>query len=279
MIELGQYATLNVIKTTDFGVYLDGKQFGEVLLPKRYVPEGLEPGDDVDIFLYCDSEDRVIATTEKPNGVVGECAYMKVVDTADHGAFLDWGLMKDLFVPLREQMEPMVIGKYYVVKLFLDANTDRIFASSKLVKHLSETIEEGELAVGQEVKLMVWNKTDLGYKMIINDQFVGVVFKNEVFQPLQIGEILRGYVKNIRDDKRIDLSLKKQGYSQQIPDASALILKKLKDNNGFIELTDDSAPEDIYETLNMSKKAFKKAIGGLYKQRLIALEKKGIRLV
>lgn len=176
-------------------------------------------------------------------------------------------------------MEPMVIGKYYVVKLFLDANTDRIFASSKLVKHLSETIEEGELAVGQEVKLMVWNKTDLGYKMIINDQFVGVVFKNEVFQPLQIGEILRGYVKNIRDDKRIDLSLKKQGYSQQIPDASALILKKLKDNNGFIELTDDSAPEDIYETLNMSKKAFKKAIGGLYKQRLIALEKKGIRLV
>jgi uncharacterized protein len=279
MIELGQYATLNVVKTTDFGVYLDGKQFGEVLLPKRYVPEGLEPGDDMDIFLYCDSEDRVIATTEIPNGIVGECAYMKVVDTADHGAFLDWGLMKDLFVPLREQMEPLVLGKYYVVKLFLDANTDRIFASSKLVKHLSETIEDGDLAVGQEVKLMVWNKTDLGYKMIINDQFVGVVYKNEVFQPLQIGEILRGYVKNIREDKRIDLSLKKQGYEQQIPDASNVVLKKLKENKGYLELTDASAPEAIYEALNMSKKAFKKAVGGLYKQRLITLEKKGIRLV
>jgi uncharacterized protein len=278
MIELGQYATLEVVKTTDFGVYLDGKQFGEVLLPKRYVPEGLEPGHDVKIFLYCDSEDRVIATTEIPNIIVGECAYMKVKDTADHGAFLEWGLMKDLFVPFREQAEPMELGKKYIVKALLDTNTDRIHASSKILKHVSETVEEG-LEVGQEVKLLVWTKTDLGYKMIINDQYTGVVFKNEVFQPLQIGEILRGYIKNIREDRRIDLSLKKQGYHQQIPDATDIILKELKDNNGFLDLTDNSDPNDIYDMLHISKKAFKKAIGSLYKQRLIILEKDGIRLV
>ena len=278
MIQLGQYTTLEVVKTTDFGIYLDGGPFGEVLLPKRYVPENTEVGQDLRIFLYCDSEDRVIATTEKPNGVVGEIAYMTVIDIAPHGAFLDWGLMKDLLVPLREQAEKMEKGKSYLVKVLLDEDTDRIYASSRLSKFVSE-ITDGQLSHNEEVKLMIWTKTDLGYKAIINDQYVGVIFKNEVFQPLQTGQILRGYVKQIREDGKIDLTLKKHGYQQQIPDAADVLLKKLKENDGYIAITDDSSPDIIYETLGMSKKAFKKAVGSLYKQRLIILGEKGIRLV
>ena len=278
MIQLGQYATLEVIKTTDFGVYLEAGPYGEVLLPLRYVPKDVEVGQEVKVFLYCDSEDRVIATTEKPKGVVGEIAYMTVKDLAPHGAFLDWGLMKDLFVPFREQSEKMEVGKSYLVKLILDESTDRIHASSRLSKFVSE-IADGQLTVGQEVKLMIWTKTNLGYKAIINDKYVGVVFKNEVFQSLNIGQILRGYIKHIREDGKIDLTLRKQGFTQQIPDATAVILEKLKENDGFMPLTDDSPPELIYKTLGMSKKNFKKTIGTLYKQRLIVLEKTGIRLV
>ncbi len=277
MIQLGQYTTLEVVKTTDFGIYLDGGPFGEVLLPKRYVPENTEVGQDLRIFLYCDSEDRVIATTEKPNGVVGEIACMTVIDIALHGAFLDWGLMKDLLVPLREQAEKMEKGKSYLVKVLLDEDTDRIYASSRLSKFVSE-ITDGHLSHNEEVKLMIWTKTDLGYKAIINDQYVGVIFKNEVFQPLQTGQILRGYVKQIREDGKIDLTLKKHGYQQQIPDAADVLLKKLKENDGYIAITDGTSPDIIYETLGMSKKAFKKAVGSLYKQRLIILGEKGIRL-
>jgi uncharacterized protein len=278
MILLGQYANLQVVKTTDFGLYLDGGPFGEVLLPKRYVPENTEVGQDVRIFLYCDSEDRVIATTEIPNGVVGEIACMNCIDVAPHGAFLDWGLMKDLLVPLREQVEKMEKGKSYLVKVLLDEDTERIYASSRLTKFVDE-ITSGQLSQDQEVKLMIWTQTNLGYKAIINDQYIGVIFRNEVFQPLKTGQILRGYIKQIREDGKIDLTLKKHGYQQQIPDATADLLKKIKDNDGFIAVTDNSSPEMIYETLGMSKKAFKKAVGSLYKQRLVVLEEKGIRLV
>lgn len=278
MIQLGQYATLEVVKTTDFGVYLEAGPFGEVLLPLRYVPKDIEVGQEVKVFLYCDSEDRVIATTEKPKGIVDEIAYMTVKDLAPHGAFLDWGLMKDLFVPFREQSEKMEVGKSYLVKLILDDSTDRIHASSRLSKFVLE-ITDGQLKDGQDVKLMIWSKTNLGYKAIINDKYVGVVFKNEVFQALEIGQILRGYIKHIREDGKIDLTLRKQGFVKQIPDATAAILEKLKENNGFIAVTDDSPPELIYKTLGMSKKNFKKTIGSLYKQRLIVLEKTGIRLV
>jgi uncharacterized protein len=278
MILLGQYSNLEVVKTTDFGLYLDGGPFGEVLLPKRYVPENTEVGQDVRIFLYCDSEDRVIATTEIPNGVVGEIACMTCIDVAPHGAFLDWGLMKDLLVPLREQVEKMEKGKSYLVKVLLDEDTERIYASSRLTKFVDE-ITSGQLSQDQEVKLMIWTQTNLGYKAIINDQYVGVIFRNEVFQPLKTGQILRGYIKQIREDGKIDLTLKKHGYKQQIPDATADLLNKIKDNDGFIAITDNSSPEMIYETLGMSKKAFKKAVGSLYKQRLIVLEDKGLRLV
>ena len=278
MIQLGQYATLEVVKTTDFGVYLDGGPFGEVLLPKRYVPEGTEPGNDVDIFLYCDSEDRVIATTEKPFAKVGDIAYLRATDLADHGAFMDWGLMKDLFVPKNEQSEPMEKDKYYFVKVLLDETTDRIYGSSKLPKFL-DIQNDGELKLDEEVKLMAWTQTDLGFKMIINDQFIGLLFKNEVFQSLNMGKILRGYIKTIREDGRMDVSLQKSGYSSYIDDTTDFILNKLKESNGFLPITDSSAPTAIYEVLNMSKKTFKKAVGSLYKQRLIGLEEKGIRLL
>jgi uncharacterized protein len=278
MIQLGQYATLEVVKTTDFGVYLDGGPFGEVLLPKRYVPEGTEPGHDVDIFLYCDSEDRVIATTEKPFAKVGDIAYLLATDVADHGAFMDWGLMKDLFVPLREQNEPMEKGKHYFVKVLLDETTDRIYGSSRLPKFL-QIQNYGELSVGEEVKLMAWVRTDLGFKMIINDQFVGLLFRNEIFQSLNMGKILRGYIKAIREDGKMDVTLQKQGYGNHIDDTTDFILNKLKAYEGFLPITDSSSPEEIYEALAMSKKTFKKAIGSLYKQRLIGLEKEGIRLL
>jgi uncharacterized protein len=278
MIQLGQYATLEVVKTTDFGVYLDGGPFGEVLLPKRYVPEGTEPGHDVDIFLYCDSEDRVIATTEKPFAKVGDIAYLHVTDVADHGAFMDWGLMKDLFVPLKEQHERMEKGKHYFVKVLLDETTDRIYGSSKLPKFL-QIRNDGQLSVGEEVKLMAWVQTDLGFKMIINDQYVGLLFRNEIFQSLNLGKILRGYIKAIREDGKMDVTLQKQGYGNHIDDTSDFILNKLKEYDGFLPITDSSSPEAIYEMLAMSKKTFKKAVGSLYKQRLIALEKEGIRLL
>jgi uncharacterized protein len=278
MIQLGQYATLEVVKTTDFGVYLDGGPFGEVLLPKRYVPEGTEPGHDVDIFLYCDSEDRVIATTEKPFAKVGDIAYLRATDLADHGAFMDWGLMKDLFVPKNEQSEPMEKDKYYFVKVLLDETTDRIYGSSKLPRFL-QLQNDGEPALGEEVKLMAWVQTDLGFKMIINDQYIGLLFKNEVFQSLNMGKILRGYIKTIREDGRMDVTLQKSGYGNYIDDTTDLILNKLKENNGFLPITDSSAPNAIYDILNMSKKTFKKAVGSLYKQRLIGLEKEGIRLL
>jgi uncharacterized protein len=278
MIEIGQYTTLEVVKKTDFGVYLDGGPFGEVLLPKRYVPEGLEPGQDVTVFLYCDSEDRIIATTEKPYAVVDEIAYLKVTDTAEHGAFMDWGLMKDLFIPFREQKVRMEKGKSYLVKILLDSATDRIYASSKIYKYLLETTD-GLLEKNQEVQMMVIDKTDLGYKMALNNRYIAMLFKNEAFQALKIGEILRGYVKQIREDGKIDVMLKKQGFLNQIQDDTAIIRSKLAENDGYLPITDSSPPEVIYDTFSMSKKSFKKAIGNLYKEKILSLEKEGIRLI
>jgi uncharacterized protein len=278
MIKLGEYAILEVVKTMSFGAYLDAGPFGEVLLPKRYVPQGLEPGHDLKVFLYCDSEDRVIATTEIPFAQVGDIVGMTVKDLAPNGAFLDWGLMKDLFVPFREQEEKMEVGKTYIVKVLLDEATDRIYASSKIGKYLIDK-NDGQLNAGDEVKLLVWQRTDLGYKMIINNQYIGLIFKNEIFQPIKIGQILRGYVKLIREDEKIDITLQKQGYQNQIPDASDLILKKMKENGGFLPITDSSDPVLIYDTLGISKKAFKKAVGNLYKQRLVLIEETGIKLV
>lgn len=278
MIQLGKYANLEVVKTLSFGAYLDAGPFGEVLLPKRYVPKDIEVGQEIRVFLYCDSEDRVIATTDKPYARLGDIAALKVTDVAPNGAYLDWGLMKDLFVPFREQEEKMQVGKTYIVKVLFDEATDRIYATAKISKFLIDK-NEGKFKMGDEVKFSVWQRTDLGYKVIIDNQYIGLLFKNEVFQPIQVGKILRGYIKNIREDDKIDVCLQKSGYQNHIPDASNIILEKLKNNNGFLYLTDNSDPVEIYEVLGISKKAFKKAVGNLYKQQIIALEKSGIKLI
>jgi uncharacterized protein len=278
MPKIGQYESLEVVKVKSFGAYLNGGALGEILLPIRYVPQNLQAGDEIRIFLYCDSEDRVIATTDKPFAVVGEFAYLRVKDANTMGVFLDWGLMKDLFVPFREQGEKMVLGKSYLVKVVYDERTDRIIATSKINTLLKA--ETDDLKTGQEVKILIAAKTDLGFRVIVNDLYWGVLYQNEVFQKVEIGATLKGYIKTVRDDKRIDVRLQKTGYQQQIPETSDALLNYLKKaNNGFIPLTDSSSPEMIYTRLQMSKKNFKKSVGNLYKQRLIAIEADGIRLI
>ena len=277
MINIGQYATLQVVKKLSFGIYLDAGLFGEVLMPIRYVPKEVEPGQDLEVFLYTDSEDRVIATTEKPYAVAGDFAHLKVVDVQAQGAFMDWGLPKDLFVPFKGQAEKMEMGKSYVVKIYLDETSDRMVASSKLNNFLRE--ENEDLEVGQEVSLLVFRKTNLGYKVVIENKYSGVLFANEVFQPMHIGKRLTGYVKKIREDGKIDISLQKAGYQNRIPDAVETVLDSIKEHKGLLPLTDDSSPEEIYRVLKMSKKAFKKAVGSLYKQQLIKLGDEGISLI
>jgi uncharacterized protein len=268
MINIGQYTTLEVIKELSFGMYLDGGQFGEILLPLRYIPKGLAPGDEVEVFLYTDSEDRIIATTEKPYATVDEIAWLKCKEVSPIGAFLDWGLMKDLFVPFREQEERMVAGKYYVVKVFLDEASDRVIASSRIGRFINE--ENTDLVIAQEVNLLVYKVTNLGFKVVINNKYSGLLFKNEVFRPMQVGQKAKGYVKNIREDNKIDISLTKQGYANQIPEVVSDLETVIKSMAGFLPLTDNSSPEE---------KAFKRAVGNLYKDKKITLEKDGIRLI
>ncbi|NJK95496.1 MAG: GntR family transcriptional regulator [Bacteroidales bacterium] len=276
MVEVGNYNTLKIVKALDFGLYLDGEEWGEILLPKRYVPENCSPGDSIEVFIYFDSDDRIIATTEKPLARVNEFAYLQVVSVNSIGAFLDWGLMKDLLVPFREQQQTMQEGKYYLVFLYLDSDSKRIAASAKLDKFLDNIPPDYE--PGQEVDLIMANQTELGYNAIINHTHWGIIYTNEVFQPLSKGMKLKGYIKKIREDDKIDISLSKPGY-QRIDKVSTALLDKLKKNNGFLDLTDKSDPELIYLKLNISKKAFKMAVGALYKARLIRLDEKGIYLL
>ncbi|WP_423127611.1 CvfB family protein [Gaoshiqia sp. Z1-71] len=275
MAIIGSLNELEVLKTVDFGVYLDGGQHGEILMPKRYVPENCQVGDTVEAFIYLDSEDRLVATTDKPYVMVGEFARLKVVSTTAVGAFLDWGLPKDLLVPFREQQVKMEEGKSYLVFVYLDDESQRIVASSKLDKFLDNVPVDFE--VGEEVDLIIAGQTDLGYKAIIDNCHWGVLFKNEVFKPLKTGDKLKGYIKNIRPDEKIDLSLEKAGY-EKIDGISNAVLDKLKAAGGYLPYNDKSGPEVISKVFGISKKNFKKAVGALYKQRLINIEEQGIRL-
>ena len=276
MIDIGKVNTLRIVKAVDFGLYLDGGSFGEILLPSRYVPKGVKPDEYIDVFIYLDSEDRLIATTETPLAQVGDFAYLKVKDVNQAGAFLDWGLMKDLLVPYREQRREMTPGLKYLVKVYLDRETERIVASTKL-EHFLDNVP-AEFEEGQEVDLLTWDKTDLGVKVIINAQFSGMLYHNEIFQPLQPGQRIKGFIKKLRNDEKIDVSLQKQGY-EQVQDISAVILAKLKASGGYIEATDRTSPESIKHMFGVSKKVFKKAVGALYKDRLINIEENGIRLM
>ena len=276
MILPGRYNTLKVVKYVDFGVYLDGAEMGEILLPARYVPEVCEVGEDLEVFIYLDSEDRIIATTEKPFAQVGEFAMLRVNAVNNVGAFLDWGLMKDLLVPFREQKMNMVAGRSYLVYVYVDPDSQRIAASAKLEKFLDNVVPEYK--VGEEVSLIVESESELGYNAIINHLHRGILYHDELPGPLNKGQKLKAYIKKVRDDKKIDLSLYRPGY-EQVDGISQDILNKLHEAGGFLPFTDKSDAALIFERFAISKKIFKKAIGALYCQRRILMEEKGIRLI
>lgn len=277
MINIGEINHLRAVRRTDNGVYLtDEDGTGEVLLPNKYVPEDLEFGDVLDVFIFTDSEDRITATTADPKIKLHEFACLQVRDVTPVGAFLDWGLEKDLLVPFKEQPGRMRKGGWYMVYLYLDEETDRLVASGRYQKFLQK--ENIQLKIGQEVDLIIDDMTDLGVNVIINHQYRGLIYQNELFRKTNRGDRLKGFIKNVREDGKIDVTLQKPGYAKVGPNAEK-ILAQLKANQGYLRLTDKSDPDDITELLEMSKKTYKKAIGALYKQRLIRLEKDGIYLI
>ncbi len=275
MLFIGRKNRMRVVKALDFGVYLDGGAAGEILLPAREVPADCAPGDWLHVFIYKDSEDRLIATRRTPKAMVGEAAYLMVRQQTDVGTFMDWGLGKDLLVPHNEQTRPMNPGRSYVVYLFLDERTGRIAASTRYSRHLKEDGRGFE--PGQKVKLMIASRSKLGYKAVINNSHLGLIFKTDVFQPLRFGQQLNGYIKAIRDDGKIDLVL--QPPSDQARDRlEDQILAYLQRHRGVSRITDKSPPELIYKTFKTSKASFKRALGRLYKKRLIVIDKHQVRL-
>ena len=275
MLQIGKMNRLSVVKLVDFGLYLDGFEKGEILLPQNSMPDEVQIGDVLDVFIYLDSEDRIIATTQKPFVMVGEFALLRCVDVTNIGAFLDWGLQKDLFVPFREQKMKMIAGRSYLVYVYLDMESERVVASAKIDKYLDKTIPE--LNPGDEVKVIIADQTDIGYKVIVNQAFWGVLYENEVFSPLNKGEVMTAYVKKVRDDDKIDLTLHRYGY-RKVEDTLDLILTRLEHQGGEIRLSDKSTPEDIYAAFGISKKTFKQAIGSLFKQRKIEITENSIKI-
>lgn len=275
-IRLGEYNLLEVVKEVDFGVYLDGSEDGEILLPTRYVPQGCKPGDVLNVFIYLDMDERLIATTLQPYVKVGEFACLEVAWVNQYGAFLDWGLMKDLFVPFREQKMKMIKGNSYVVHVHLDEDSYRIVASAKIEKFLSKDMPEYN--PGDEVEVLIWQKTDLGFKVIVDNKFSGMIFKNEIFTDVRTGMKMHAYIKQVRPDGKIDLELQKGGV-KKVEDFSDTLLEYIRSNGGSTPLNDKTDADVIYSTFGVSKKTFKKAVGDLYKKRLIVLEgEQGIRL-
>ena len=275
-MEIGKINTLKIVKILDFGAYLDGGNGLEILLPVRYVPEACEIGDNIDVFIYHDNEGRLIATTIRPLAIVGEFQLMQVNEVTPIGAFLEWGIMKDLLVPYREQKMQMKKGYRYVVYVYLDNVTNRIVASARIDKFLDNVPPDYEY--NQEVDLMVVDETEIGYKVIINNLHWGLLYRDEVFRSLSKGERMKGYIKDIREDDKIDVSMQKLGYDK-IDNITRKILDILNHNRGYLPVHDKSDAAEIQSLFACSKKAFKQAIGALYKQKLITLENKGIRRI
>ncbi|MDP7592566.1 MAG: S1-like domain-containing RNA-binding protein [Litorilituus sp.] len=273
--ELGKYNTLKIIAINDNGAYLDAGDLGEILLPNRYLPSHCIIGERIEVFIYLDSADRLIATSQKSLGQVGEFVSLKVAQVNKMGAFLDWGLPKDLLVPFNQQHTKMEVGKYYLVRIFVDQRTERIAASSKLDKFID--IWPAEYQQGEKVKLIIGGKTDLGFKAIVNDLHWGLLYDNEIFQPLRVGKKIDAYIKQVREDGRLDLMLTR-GSKNKVNDFTATLLEHLQQNNGFIALHDKSSPELIQRTLGVSKKTFKATVGHLMKKGKLTIEKDGIRL-
>ena len=263
-IKLGEMNLLKVVKTVDFGVYLDGgEQAGEILLPTRYVPEGCQPGDELNVFLYLDQEERLIATTLVPKAKVGDFAYLKVTWINQYGAFLDWGLMKDLFVPFREQKMRMQQDNSYIVYVHIDEESYRIVGSAKIDKFIKQPLAN-TYSTGDEVNLLIAQKTDLGFKAIVDNQFMGLLYDNEVFRPLHTGDKLKGFIKQMRPDGKIDLILQKGNSADKVADFSEQLLNYLKEHDGHTDLNDKSDSKLIYETFGVSKKVFKKNEGKIF---------------
>jgi len=268
---------MRVVKELDFGIYLDGGEMGEILMPKKWVPRGTQPEDNIDVFIYFDSSDRPIATTLTPKIQVGEFAWLKVKAVDRIGAFLDWGLDKDLLVPFSEQNAKMEEGRSYLVYAYVDIKSKRIAASARLEKFLD--IEPVDYAQNQEVDLLIWTRSDMGYKAIINQKHLGLVYANQIFQDIRPGQAMKGYIAQVREDGKIDLRLQKAGYENVIDDFARKLIEVLKENDEYLPLTDKSSPDEIYKILGMSKKNFKKAVGALYKKRIISMGDDGISLV
>ena len=279
MLSIGEYHTLTIDRDTPPGLFLkddSGDKENEVLLPNKYKPESFEIGDELKVFVYLDHDERPVATTLQPYVHLDEFAFLECVDVTKMGAFLDWGLEKHLFVPFKEQAYPMKPGDHYLIFCYLDEETQRLTASSKVNHFLDNT----ELTVEpyEKVDLIVTNKTDIGFNLIVNELHQGLVYHDDVFQDLKTGDRLTGWVKKTRKDNKIDITLQRPGYRSIEPNADA-VMNELEMNNGFLALTDKSTPEEIKAKLEISKKSFKKAIGMLYKKRLISIEEDGIHLV
>jgi uncharacterized protein len=275
MIRIGEYNVLKVIKEQPFGLFLDDGKEG-VLLPKRFVPKNAKIGDELKVFLYHDGEDRVIATTQHPKGILGDIVKLRVVSVTPHGAFLDWGLMKDIFVPKSKQLTKMLPNGDYLVKIYLDEKTGRLAATEKIEPFLSNeilTVKAKEI-----VSLTVYRRTDIGYVVIINNRHTGVLHFNEIYRDIETGDKFEGFIKKILPENKIDVAAGKQGY-KRVEDETEKIIRLLKENNGYLPYHDKSSPEDIYSFFAMSKKTFKMTTGNLFKQRKIIFTQSGIKLV
>lgn len=278
MIPIGQHQDLIILRHTTVGLYLGDEEGDEdVLLPNKYCPEEFEIGEKINVFVYRDYEERKIATNLQPKILLHQFAFLRVTAVSNVGAFLDWGLEKELLVPFREQRQKMEVGRWYIVYLDLDKKTDRLYATNKIEKRLqNKTLNVKE---GEAVDLMVMKKTDLGFSVIVNQQHEGLIFEGDIFTTLNIGDKVKGYVRQIRDDNKLDISLQPIGFENFNDPNCEMILKKLKAARGFLPIADKSTPEEIYAQFGISKKAYKKAIGTLYKQRKIILDTDGIKLI
>lgn len=276
MVNFGQFNFLKIVRKTARGTFLAGGHLGDLFLPKGQTPEFSEAGDKIEVFVYRNSDNEAVATTKRPRASVGDIACLEVVSDNSVGAFLDWGLPKDLFAPFGQQSTPMKVGERHIVAIYQD-NSGRIAASSKLNRFVKA--ETSGMKIGQKVKVIIGDKTDLGYKMIINSKFWGVLHLSDVFQPLKYGQTTTAYVKKVRPDGRLDMTLKEVGGDQSNTSLQAKILNLLQKNDGFYPINDKTSPEIIYQTFAVSKKVFKSTLGKLYKNRQISIDKDGIKTI
>jgi predicted RNA-binding protein (virulence factor B family) len=275
MIHIGVYNELIVDRILAPGAFLIDNKGNDVLLPNKYIPTGMKIGDQLKVFIYNDSEDRIVATTLRPLLQLHEFGYLKVKDINNIGAFLDWGLEKDLLVPFRQQHKRLNIGQWCLVYLYIDTLTHRLAATTKVDKHFEK--ENIELEVNQEVNLLITNESDLGVNVIINNTYSGMIFRNQIYKDIMIGDHMKGFIEQVRSDGKIDVSLRKKGM-KNLEAGAQIILNELRASNGFIALTDKSTPEEIQSILQMSKKNFKKSLGILYRNKQVLLKKEGVLL-